>query len=85
MAALQLQRDEDQKCLVKTGAELIAERQARAAAEQRARNAEAAQKELEKQLFEQEQRQQKLQAQWSNLNSLYNKLHATRTSRAANR
>lgn len=81
MTSLERERNEGQECLAKANADLALAREARTAAEHRAEGAEAAQKCLEKQLLEQGQLQQTLQAHWNNLNSLYSKVHATRASR----
>jgi len=81
MTSLEREKNEGQECLARANADLALAREARTAAQQRAESAEAAQKCLEKQLLEQGQLQQTLQAHWNNLNSLYSKVHATRASR----
>ncbi len=84
LASLERQNNESHKALAQASAELVLEREARAAAERRAESAAAAQQLLEKQLLDQKLMQQKLQAHWTNLNSLYSKVHAQRAGRAAN-
>ncbi len=82
VASLGLERNEVQNSLAKARAELTAERQARAAAEARAQAALTAQESLTKQFLEQRNLHEKLQAHWTNLNSLYSKVHAKRVSQA---
>lgn len=79
--ALELQRDEDDKCLNRARTELAAEREQRLAAEQQAKRAALAKMDLQKQLVERHQLQDKLQSRMASLDALYDKLRASRTTR----
>lgn len=81
--ALELQLDEDDKCLNKARIELAAEREQRLAFEQRAKSASLAQADLQKQLLQRQQLQDKLQSRMATLDALYSKLQVSRTQRRA--
>jgi chromosome segregation ATPase len=76
------QWQEQEKVLSKARAELVVEREARIAAEDRAGRASAAQQSLEKELADRQDLQQQMQHYAANLNSLRSKLQAKRRSRA---
>jgi chromosome segregation ATPase len=80
IVALERQRAADEKSLSGAREEAVMEREARLAAEERARVAAGAQKSLEKQLLEQKDLEQSLQAHVASMNSLCGKLQAKRVA-----
>ena len=80
IVALELQRDAAEKSLSGARDEAIREREARLAAEERADVAAEAQRSLEKQLLEQMDLEQRMQAQVASMNSLCSKLQAKRVA-----
>lgn len=80
IVALELQQDAAAKSLSGAREEANMERQARLAAEERAAVAAEAQRSLEKQLLEQKDLEQRLQAHVASINSLCSKLQAKRAA-----
>ena len=78
--ALEVQREAGEKSLSGAREEAIREREARLAAEERAGVAAEVQKSLEKQLLEQKDLEQRLQAHVASINSLCSKLQAKRVA-----
>ena len=78
--ALEVQREAGEKSLSGAREEAIREREARLAAEERAGVAAEVQKSLEKQLLEQKDLEQRLQAHVASINSLCSKLAAKRVA-----
>jgi chromosome segregation ATPase len=80
IVALELQRDADEKSLSGAREAAVMDREARRAAEERARVAAEAQKSLEKQLLEQKDLEQRMQAHIASIGSLRSKLQAKRVA-----
>ena len=80
IVALELQREAGEKLLSGAREEAVMEREARLAAEERAGVAAEAQRSLEKQLLEQKDLEQRLQAHVAGINSLCSRLQAKRVA-----